>query len=231
VPDTQILASGSAAAPESYTVPPAQEILVKAVSCTLDGTGASGDFYPMLSIIPPGGVGAIECPMLTSVAAGESAEVSWFPGGIETAAATPSTLPTFQGFTPEVFQGGVPLTDPAAFGAYWSQGVEDGLFSSSFRVTFGSDLGPGGGAQYRIQLMPELDSHFIYSASGLIGVGTAFDLSEFTSYPAWIDGDTNIWSLGDSGLNYFTPTYPFTVEEGDTLFDGTCQGVISFSPG
>jgi hypothetical protein len=89
VPDTQILAAGSASAPEAYTVPNAQEIMVKAVACTLDGTGASGDFLPMLSIIPPGGVGAIECPMLTTVAAGESAEVSWFPGGI---ASTPPSL-------------------------------------------------------------------------------------------------------------------------------------------
>lgn len=89
MPDTQILASGSAGAPEAYTVPPSQEIIVKAASCTMDGTGASGDFLPMLSIIPPGGVGAIECPMLTSVAAGASAEVSWFPGGL--AQTPPST--------------------------------------------------------------------------------------------------------------------------------------------
>jgi hypothetical protein len=82
VPDTQILASGSASAPESYTVPNAQEIMIKAVACTFDGSGASGNFLPMLSIVPPGGVGPIECPMLTSVAAGASAEVSWFPGGL-----------------------------------------------------------------------------------------------------------------------------------------------------
>jgi hypothetical protein len=89
VPDDQILAAGSASVPEAYTVPPLQEILVKFVSCTLDGTGASGDFLPMLSIIPPGGIGAGECPMLTTVAAGESAEVTWFPGGLTS---TPPSL-------------------------------------------------------------------------------------------------------------------------------------------
>lgn len=77
--DIALLAPGTDAAPESYEIPGAQEIILKAVTATYDGTNASGDFIPTLQIIAPNGSILASCPTSTPVAAGASADVSWFP--------------------------------------------------------------------------------------------------------------------------------------------------------
>jgi hypothetical protein len=76
--DQQILVAGQSAAPLSYTVPNAVESALLCVNATIDGTGASGAFYPTVEIVSDGGVVVARCPCFTSVAAGASAEVSWF---------------------------------------------------------------------------------------------------------------------------------------------------------
>jgi hypothetical protein len=93
VADKQILVTGSSDAPEGYTVPNTVELIPKAVSCVLDGTGASGDFVPVLEIVSDGGVVVAQSPGST-VTAGGSVEQSWFPrvggsGGANVAAAEP----------------------------------------------------------------------------------------------------------------------------------------------
>lgn len=76
--DKQILVTGSADAPAGYVVPNTVDLIPKAVSCILDGTGASGDFVPVLEVISDGGVVVAQSPGST-VTAGGSVEQSWFP--------------------------------------------------------------------------------------------------------------------------------------------------------
>lgn len=68
------------AVPTSYTIPGAQEILIKSVRATFDGTSAAGSFVPTLQIVSPGGTIVAECPLDQTLAAGVSADVSFFPG-------------------------------------------------------------------------------------------------------------------------------------------------------
>lgn len=89
--DAQILATGSADAPEGYTVPNTVELIPKAVSAIFDGTGASGDFIPLLEIVSDGGIVVAQSPGST-VTAGGSVEQSWFPwlsGGGSSGSLTP----------------------------------------------------------------------------------------------------------------------------------------------
>lgn len=76
--DQQILVSGQASAPLAYTVPNAIEAALLCVNATIDGTGASGAYLPTVEIVSDGGVVVARCPCFTTLAAGASAEVSWF---------------------------------------------------------------------------------------------------------------------------------------------------------
>jgi hypothetical protein len=81
VADVQILVAGTESLPFSYEVPNAQEIQPKAVSAIFDGSAAAAAFLPMLEVVSDGGVVVAQSPA-SSVAAGGSAEVSWFPGSL-----------------------------------------------------------------------------------------------------------------------------------------------------
>lgn len=79
--DIALLSPGVSDAPEGYTVPGAQEIILKAVTASFDGSAAIVPFVPTLQIIAPNGTVLASCPVPSSVAAGASADVSWFPRG------------------------------------------------------------------------------------------------------------------------------------------------------
>ena len=77
--DSQFNPLGSVTAPADWQLPPSLNLLLKNVYASYDGTGAGGSFQPCLQIISDSGhtVGSYPCP--TSVAAGGSADVTWFP--------------------------------------------------------------------------------------------------------------------------------------------------------
>lgn len=77
--DQQLRASQTSAAPLSYTVPGAAEIILKALRATFDGTAAASAFLPAIEIIAPGGASCGVFPTDTVVAAGGSADVSFAP--------------------------------------------------------------------------------------------------------------------------------------------------------
>lgn len=80
--DVSIVASDVAAVPQNYTVPGAQEILLRAVGCMVNGSLAAGEFLPALQMVDPAGhVMWTAVNRSVPVAAGASALVSWFPGG------------------------------------------------------------------------------------------------------------------------------------------------------
>lgn len=74
--------------PAGYTVPDAQEIVVRSVRAVIDGTGAASAFTPVLELLGPDGDIVWKAPGDTTVAAGGSADVSWFPRVAAAAAAS-----------------------------------------------------------------------------------------------------------------------------------------------
>lgn len=89
-PDQQILVAGTAAAPVSYGVPNAAEVILLAVQVTFDGTAAAGTFVPAVEIYSDGGVLIARARAEQALSAGSSASVTFAPGldaGGETEAA------------------------------------------------------------------------------------------------------------------------------------------------
>jgi hypothetical protein len=79
VADVVLLAPGVVSTPFGYTVPGAQEIILKATTASYNGAGAGGSYVPTLQIIAPNGSILASCPVNSALAAGASADVSWFP--------------------------------------------------------------------------------------------------------------------------------------------------------
>lgn len=79
--DIALISPGVNDAPEGYSVPGAQEIILKSITATYDGTAAAGPFIPTLQILAPNGAVLAACPTSTALVAGASADVSWFPRG------------------------------------------------------------------------------------------------------------------------------------------------------
>lgn len=77
--DIAIRASQTTAVPQTYTIPGAQEILPKTVSASMDGSGTAGAWFPCLQVLDPGGAVMFSAVPTTSIAAGASADVTWFP--------------------------------------------------------------------------------------------------------------------------------------------------------
>src|SRR5689334_6132616 len=79
--DGQILVAETGTAPVEYEVPNAQEFELLAVAADMDGSGAASSWIPAVVIESDGGkVVARAADPANVVAAGGSAEVSWFPG-------------------------------------------------------------------------------------------------------------------------------------------------------
>jgi hypothetical protein len=78
--DLQILVTGQAAAPAHFNISGTGQIRPKTIFATFNGSGAAGAFLPALKIVSDGGETVGIYPTDTSVAAGASADVTWFPG-------------------------------------------------------------------------------------------------------------------------------------------------------
>jgi hypothetical protein len=79
MPDAVIRAQQVQTAPAGYTVPLAQEIVVKSVRALVDGTNAASAFLATLQLVAADGSVVWEAPTDSTIAAGGSANVSWFP--------------------------------------------------------------------------------------------------------------------------------------------------------
>jgi hypothetical protein len=94
MPDRQIHPLGQEDAPAGYSIPSAAELGIKSAYATFDGSGAGVPFVPLLRIISDGGTITDEIPQDVTVAAGASADATWFPHiGAGTVSAALSTLP------------------------------------------------------------------------------------------------------------------------------------------
>jgi hypothetical protein len=80
MPDLPIVIPDIATAPKDYTLSGTQELALKTVRALIDGTGAGAAFLPTLQLLDPNGHVMWEGATSSTVAAGGSADVSWFPG-------------------------------------------------------------------------------------------------------------------------------------------------------
>lgn len=78
--DVAIRKTSVTSAPNNYLIPGAQEIVVRSVNASMDGTSAGVPWFPCLEILDPAGNVLMSAVATSSVAAGASADVSWFPG-------------------------------------------------------------------------------------------------------------------------------------------------------
>ena len=78
--DQQVLVVGQAATPTHTTIPGNGQIRPKVIFAHYDGTAAGSVFVPAIKITSDGGELIAVCPCASSIAAGGSAVVSWFPG-------------------------------------------------------------------------------------------------------------------------------------------------------
>jgi hypothetical protein len=112
--DVAILNPQVEAAPTGYTIPGAQEIILKSVKASYDGTGAAGNYVPVLQFVAPNGTIVSECPLGSTVTAGDDVDVTWFPRGGVTSGSTPSAT------------GNMSLLGPYAV-AYNAAGLANGV--------------------------------------------------------------------------------------------------------
>src|SRR5438067_4501465 len=89
--DVQISAPAPHVAPFDYVIPGAQEIILKTLFASFDGSAAAAAWYPAIQLIAPGNVLAGTFKTSSSVAAGGSADVTFGPFLEDEAAATPVT--------------------------------------------------------------------------------------------------------------------------------------------
>jgi hypothetical protein len=79
MPDQSYVLPNIEAVPKDYTLSGAQGIVLKCVRAVVDGTGAGSAFLPTLQLLDPNGNVMWEGVPFTTVAAGGSADVTWFP--------------------------------------------------------------------------------------------------------------------------------------------------------
>lgn len=77
--DVAIVNRATVTAPKDYTLASNEELVLKAVRALVDGTGAGGSFIPVLQLVAPDGTVMWQGFPGVTLAAGGSADVSWFP--------------------------------------------------------------------------------------------------------------------------------------------------------
>lgn len=115
MPDQVLTRDGPVSVPMDYQVPQGGELLPLTVNATMDGTSAASAFYAAVQVIAPSGR-VMGSAISTSIAAGASASVTWFPRVGSQAASGGGALPIldFVAFTPAGNQLEITSIDPAA---------------------------------------------------------------------------------------------------------------------
>lgn len=102
--DRQILVVGQEATPAAWVVPGNGQVTPRSVFAHYNGAAAGGSFVPALKVISDGGETVGIYPCTTSLVAGASADVSWFPGVTESVTQNGSGIPPFPALDDYVFK-------------------------------------------------------------------------------------------------------------------------------
>lgn len=172
-----IFSRGPLTAPLDYVVPGSSVIVPVSAYADFDGTGASGAFVPCLVLKDQSGNVIAISQASTTVAAGASASMSWFPGVKAGAAAAAAS-----GGVPwaQTNQGGAAQTINSGAGAtYFSvqDGVSSGKFETSDATIFdnASTTAFTGSAVYGIRIKAAgtymVQGAFFWATQGTVGRG------------------------------------------------------------
>lgn len=135
--DRQFNPLGTVNAPADWTLPPRLQILLKQVRASFDGTAAGGSFQPLLRIITDSGHIEGEYPCGTTIAAGASADCTWFPGVAPVAAAATTTT------NPWAYISGTGSTSCPGSGTITSLPATAGHFYTNSSATFTTGVSGG----------------------------------------------------------------------------------------
>jgi hypothetical protein len=170
MPDAQIHPIGDESAPADYIIPAGAELLLKGVYAKFDGTGAAGSYLPLVRIISDAGSTVIEAVSDTTIAAGASADASWFPhlggGSGSGTGATPAASAYLWTQTPHTFTG------TSGFSATWAhfQTTDTSVFGT---LPFNSFAPPPTNQPGDVNLLLLKDGLYAVSASAVWASGTA----------------------------------------------------------
>jgi len=90
VADTQTIPLGTEDTPADWTIDTAHVYTLGAVYAEFDGTGAGGDFIPVLEVISDSGHKVVAVPGDDTVTAGDTAQQTWAPRLRHIGSSTPS---------------------------------------------------------------------------------------------------------------------------------------------
>jgi len=111
VPDIAIRNTTVQAAPKDYTVSGAQELLTKAVRAAIDGSGAASGYLPCLELLDSNGNVMWAAVSGTTLAAGVSANVTWFPDIGATGSGGGGSLTVYHGGAAVGTEPGIDIVD------------------------------------------------------------------------------------------------------------------------
>lgn len=223
MPDVAIVNTTNTPAPADYLVPGTQELQVKAVRAAIDGSGAAASFLPALQLLDPAGhVMWTAVDTSSSLAAGASADVSWFPdvshtgstasGSVLGAYKSRNTTDTFgpvSGHNMLFGAGSLISNDSTVFSSpdnFTIQLAHGGLVMAGLTGTFGTN----GGVAYAGEF--QMETQILDSLSAAVNQLVGPDIYTPELY-ATDPGDTfepsgySVWNCDDS---VFTPPYNLT---------------------
>lgn len=117
-PDLVIQNIASAQTTKDYILPDSLDLTLKCVTASFDGTSAAASFVGEVQIIDSSGLVMARCPCSTTLAAGASADISWFRlNQPQTSGSAGSAYQTLVLGTPNI-RSYWPLTEPS--GVTWA---------------------------------------------------------------------------------------------------------------
>jgi hypothetical protein len=195
MPDGSIVIPDIHAAPKDYSLAGAQEIQLKSVRAVIDGSGAASAFLPTLQLLDPNQNVMWEGPAPSTVAAGGSADVSWFPG-----LTTSSAAPFYGfGFGPRLFGS---VTNPTNYDSIGTLAISsDNAIAFGFFYVFALNTFTAGAGNYSLN-WSDLPTGFTEDNPLLLQGYTykGFDDGASSAFP--IAGHDS--GLADGNVNLFT---------------------------
>lgn len=193
MPDAQIHPLGTEDTPAGYTIPKTAELLLKMGFAKFDGTNAAGPYKPCIRVISDAGTVSGEAATDEEIAAGESADVTWFP---HLAAAAASTSATGQGIlSAEQAQGTTQTFAAGTTSAItWDSIVTDS--SGTY------DVGAGHGSTFKIlksgvylvafQILPDPSWPTVAQGPVVFRPDVPVDIFPYSRINAYTPGSTDI---------------------------------------
>lgn len=210
-----------------YQVPQGGELIPLSVRATVDGSAAASEFFAAVQIIAPSGR-VMANAVSTAIAAGGSADVTWFPGVSAAAGSTPTS-----GAWTQVFHYDVPaLSAPtlidttgsvwdsntnSIFGLFLGESVNGALHNDPLWLRVNGDTLAHYGMSY------EWGDKFISGTPGTFNTGGNVLDSHGTLGVCGATGD----SLGTTAFQFWIPKVYQSSQSGKIISTGGYAGLVS----